>query len=433
MAEPLKFFIKTFGCQMNVNDSEKMASILARAGFRAAARVDDAGIIVVNSCAVRQKSEEKMYSYLGRLPRQKIIVAAGCVSQIRPENLRQKFPHLSLVLGTHQFHRIGDLVKDLIENSPPASSRLAFDGRWREVRPDEPFRSEAGSAYISIMEGCNNFCSYCVVPFTRGREKFRPLKHILREADAVSREGIGEIILLGQNVNSWRDPVEKIRFPQLLEILAREVPVNWIRFITSYPGYHADEIIGVMRDYPRIARHIHFPAQSGSTRILKKMNRRYTRRDYLRIIERFTRAIPAIRFSSDFIVGFPGETRHDFDLTLSLIRNMNYESIFSFVYSPRTGTAGYHLRETLTLQQKKERLQRLQALQASIQLSSNQKLVGQTLPVLIKKRNPRNPQEMVGRTETMKVVNFISQGSPGTMTRVRITGASPHAIQGVEA
>jgi tRNA-2-methylthio-N6-dimethylallyladenosine synthase len=280
------------------------------------------------------------------------------------------------------------------------------------------------------MEGCDNFCSYCIVPFTRGREKYRPFDKIMEEARYLSDQGYREIILLGQNVNNWRDPVSRKSFPQLLEALAQRTEVLWIRFITSYPGYFDEDLIGVMSRYPRIARHIHFPAQSGSTRILKRMNRSYSRTDYLRIIKAFKKGIPEMKFSSDFIVGFPGESERDFQSTLSLIRQVEYESVFSFVYSPRRYAKSALLEDDVTLKVKKERLARLQKEQEIIQLKNNRKSVGKTLEVLVTQDNPRKPGEMIGRTESHRVVNFKSWAKPGTVFGILIRGAGPHSLRG---
>jgi tRNA-2-methylthio-N6-dimethylallyladenosine synthase len=428
----MKFFIKTFGCQMNVNDSEKIASILFAGGISRTDNPDQADIIVINSCAVRKKSEEKLYSYIGRIDKDKTIITAGCVSQTKKEDIKKKFPHISLIIGTHQYYQIGKLLDEIKTEKKARIISVDYSDKWQEFVPQTDFRTDDSSAYISIMEGCNNFCSYCIVPYTRGREKFRPLKNILQEAGDVDSKGFKEIILLGQNVNNWSDQKLNLNFPDLLRILAEETSVKWIRFITSYPGYYEKEIIAVMQNNRRIARHIHFPAQSGSTRILKKMKRKYSRAEYLKIIKDFYRNIPGIRFSSDFIVGFPGETEHDFNLTLSLIKEIQYDSLFSFLYSPRKFTQSSKFKETISLAEKKSRIYRLQRLQAEIQLKNNQKLVGRTIEVLVKHKNSRNPLEMSGRNETLKVVNFISDSRPGDLVKVEITRASPHALKGIE-
>ena len=279
----MNFFIKTFGCQMNVNDSEKMRSTLKKNGFSNVDAEANADVIIVNSCAVRERAQEKIFSYIGRIPDKKKVVVAGCVAQSERENILKRNPRIDFILGTHQFYRIDEIIEE-IEKKHSSGIQTGFSRQWRENIPDVFSRESRVSAYISIMEGCDNFCSYCIVPFARGREKHRPFARIMQEAHYLFENGYKEIILLGQNVNNWEDKKEGLKFPGLLNFLAENIDVKWIRFITSYPGYYDDELIDVMREHRNIARHIHFPVQSGSTRILKKMNRIYTRAQYLKII-----------------------------------------------------------------------------------------------------------------------------------------------------
>jgi tRNA-2-methylthio-N6-dimethylallyladenosine synthase len=425
------FFIKTFGCQMNVNDSEKMRSLLLQRGLVPAGDETGADIVVVNSCAVRQKAQDKIFSYIGQLPKSATVILAGCVAQAeRQEAFRRG--RVDFLVGTHQVHRLADIVDEIGAGSRRGAA-LSFSRRWQELVPAPMARENPVTAFVSIMEGCNNFCSYCIVPFTRGREKHRPLKAVLSEARALSSQGFQEIVLLGQNVNSWRDERAGVTFPGLLERLAKEVEVRWIRFVTSYPGYHDPDLMRVMAEQPRLARHVHFPAQAGSTRTLRRMARVYTRADYLRIVADFRRVIPAMKFSSDFIVGFPGETESDFRFTLSLLERVRYESIFSFIYSPRRYTRAFALVDDTPETVKKERLQRLQALQAEIQLQDNQKLIGTTVEVLVTAAHPRRSGEMIGRSESYRVVNFPSTAAIGSLVWVRVTGAGPHSLRGVEA
>jgi tRNA-2-methylthio-N6-dimethylallyladenosine synthase len=425
----MTFFIKTFGCQMNVNDSEKIRHLLEAKGLTAAAE-EQADLIIVNSCAVRARPQEKIFSYAGRFPRAKKVIVAGCVAQAEKEAIFAKKVKVDYLVGTHQFYRIGEIVDELRAGGAPGSA-LAFRRDWQELVPDAAARSSAVTGYISIMEGCDNFCSYCIVPFTRGREKHRPLAAILREAEYLAGRGYQEIVLLGQNVNHWHEPGGGLRFPDLLRRLAR-VPVPWIRFITSYPGYHEPELIEVMAAHRNIARHVHFPAQSGSTRILKKMNRTYTRAGYLAIVRAYRRAMPEMKFSSDFIVGFPGESERDFQLTLSLLEQVEYESVFSFIYSPRPGTKAAALAQEGPAARLKERLIALQERQAAIQLRNNLRRVGETIDVLVCEKHPKKAGEMIGRSESYRVVNFASATPIGRFTRVKITGAGPHSLRGEE-
>jgi tRNA-2-methylthio-N6-dimethylallyladenosine synthase len=427
----MNFFIKTFGCQMNVNDSEKIRHLLENKGLTLCASEAAADIIIVNSCAVRSKPQEKIFSYIGQFPPAKKIVVAGCVAQVEKEALFKKKVKVDYVVGTHQFYRIGAII-DEIEAGRQAETAVAFSRQWQELVPAAQARSSQVTGYISIMEGCDNFCSYCIVPFSRGREKVRPLAAILREAEYLAGRGFNEIVLIGQNVNHWHEAKSDRAFPDLLRQLARSVPVPWIRFITSYPGYHDRELIRVMEENRNIARHIHFPAQSGSTRILKKMCRTYSRAQYLEIVRAFRAAMPEMKFSSDFIVGFPGESDRDFKLTLSLIEQVEYESVFSFIYSPRPHTKASAYVQKLDPAAVKQRLYALQELQARLQLKNNRRLIGQTIEVLIAEKHPKKAGDVIGRSESYRVVHFASPTPVGAFTRVKITAAGPHSLRGEE-
>lgn len=426
----MTFYIKTFGCQMNVSDSEKMRHLLEQKGLTAAADPAHADLIIINSCAVRARPQEKIFSYAGRYAQARKLVIAGCVAQAEKEAIFARKARVDYLVGTHQFHRIGEIVDEMRSSRRPGMA-VGFSRRWQELVPDPRARASAVTGYVSIMEGCDNFCSYCIVPFTRGREKHRPMADILREAEQLAAGGYREIVLLGQNVNHWREPGGGESFPGLLRRLAR-LGIPWIRFITSYPGYHEPELVEAMAAHRNLARHIHFPAQSGSTRILRKMDRAYSRADYLKIIRAFRRAMPEMKFSSDFIVGFPGESEHDFRLTLSLLDEVEYESVFSFVYSPRPHTRAAAWKGELPAAQARQRLIALQEKQARIQLRNNLRLVGETIAVLVCENHPRKAGEMIGRSESQRVVNFASLTPAGEFTRVRITGAGPHSLRGEE-
>ena len=427
----MNFFIKTFGCQMNVNDSEKMRYLLEHRGD---VWVDDerqADLVIVNSCAVRRKPQEKIHSFVGQLDKNKHIIVAGCVAQIERENLLKKRAAVTFLVGTHQFSRIDKIVDEIVAGRGRGSA-LAFSKQWDELIPDAKARQSRVSGYISIMEGCDNFCSYCVVPFARGREKHRPFAAIAAEAEYLSRQGYQELILLGQNVNSWHDATADKKFSDLLAYLAENGSFRWIRFITSFPGIHDPDLVRVMADHRPLARHIHFPAQSGSTRMLTRMKRGYTRRRYLEIINEFCTPIPEMKFSSDFIVGFPGETEHDFEQTLSLLKKVGFESLFSFIYSPRPQTAAARLVDDIPADVKKERLKELQRLQAEIQLAANRRQIDRTVEVLTVEPHPRKAGEMIGRTESYRVVNLSSTTPAGRFIRVKITAAGPHSLRGEE-
>jgi len=416
---------------MNVNDSERMRHILKKKGFVDVQDEDKADIIIVNTCAVREKPQQKVFSYVGRVGKGKKVVIAGCVAQSEGLDLLKKNKKVNFVVGTHQYYKADSIFENYLKKDRNGVD-IEFSREWEEIIPDIKARDSKVYGYISIMEGCNNFCSYCIVPFTRGREKFRPFKDIITEAEYLSSNGYKEIILLGQNVNSWEDKKEGKKFVDLLSYIAANIDVKWVRFITSYPGYYDNELIEVMAKHRSIARHIHFPVQSGSTRILKKMNRIYTREQYLKMIFDFKKNLPDIKFSSDFIVGFPSENGKDFDLTLSLIQKVEYESIFSFIYSPRKYTKALLLKDDLNIKVKKQRLYKLQEVQRDIQLQNNKKLIGKTIEALIVKRNPKKIDEVIARTESYRVVNFKSDADPGEFKKILIENVGPYSLRGKE-
>ena len=427
----MKFFIKTFGCQMNVNDSEKINHILAERGMVRTEEAEDADIVIINSCAVREKAQEKIFSFIGRLDQRQKIVVSGCVAQSEKDLILKRNKKVDFVVGTHQFYGMNGIIDDfLLKNIKGTDTDLSKE--WSESVPDIYARENRFTGFISIMEGCDNFCTYCIVPFTRGREKYRPYKNILDEVEYLAGNGFREIVLLGQNVNSWKDQNEGVSFAALLDRIAGIEKIKWIRFITSYPGYYESELIDVMKHNRNIARHIHFPVQSGSTRILKKMGRNYTREQYMEIISKFKSEIPEIKFSSDFIVGFPGETDRDFDLTLSLIEKARYDSIFSFIYSPRKHTKAALIDDNISLEIKKERLQLLHELQKKIQLEDHGKLVGKELEVMVTGKNPKREGELLGRTESYKIVTFPGNRKPGEFIKVTIDRFGPHSLRGIE-
>lgn len=427
----MKFFIKTFGCQMNVNDSEKINHLLKRRGMKRVENPDRADLIIINSCAVREKAQEKVFSFIGRLEDNQKIVVSGCVAQSEKDLILKRNKKVDFVVGTHQFYCMNDIIDEyLLKNEKGTNTALSRE--WSETVPDIYARDNRVTGYISIMEGCNNFCTYCIVPFTRGREKYRPYKNIIDEAEYLVENGFKEIILIGQNVNSWKDHENGVSFAALLDRIAGIDNIKWIRFITSYPGYYESELIDVMKKNRNIVRHIHFPAQSGSTRILKKMGRNYTRQKYIEIISKFKKEIPEIKFSSDFIVGFPGESERDFKLTLSLMEKIGYDSMFSFIYSPRKHTKAEVISDDISLAVKKERLQKLHELQKKIQLEGHKALVGKELEVMITGDNPKREGELLGRTESYKIVNFPGSRKPGEFVKVRIDHFGAYSLRGKE-
>jgi tRNA-2-methylthio-N6-dimethylallyladenosine synthase len=429
----LKVFVRTFGCQMNENDSEHIAGVLARAGAAPAGDPEGADIVVVNSCAVRQKSEEKLYSYLGRLSglkakRRFLLGVVGCVAQIRRAEIFEKRPFIDFVAGPDSYVDLPGIIARAAEG--PAV-RTGFSRDWREIGAGSTVRETPWSAYVPVMEGCDNFCAYCIVPFTRGREKFRPLPSILAEIRAAAETGAVEIQLLGQNVNAYRDPGSGTGLAGLLDAVADVPGVEWIRFISSHPKNFGDDIIRSMAAHPKVCPALHLPLQSGSTRVLERMNRGYTREDYLGLVRRLRDVLPELLLMTDVIVGFPGETEEDFKATCSALREVRFAGIFSFRYSPRPLTAAAAVPDDVPLEIKRRRLVDLQGLQKTIQSGILRSFVGRELRVLAAGPSPRGAGRFSGRTAGNLVVNFDADADPaGRFVDVRISGSGPYSLRG---
>ena len=429
----VKFFVRTFGCQMNENDSEHIAGVLASAGAQRVPGPDDADVIIVNTCAVREKSEEKLYSYLGRLSslkkeRRVLIGVAGCVAQVYRDKLFKKKPFVDFVVGPDNYLKLPDIVE---KAAAGPCLETGWGRAWQEFAPAETLRENPASPYVTVMEGCDNFCAYCVVPFSRGREKFRPLGRILGEVLDAAGLGAREIQLLGQNVNSYKDPGSGRGFPQLLDEVCAVAGVKWVRFITSHPANFGDDIITAMRRNPKVCRALHLPLQSGSTAILERMNRGYTRDEYLALAGRLKEGLPGVLLSTDIIVGFPGETEEDFELTCDALRRVRFAGVFSFRYSPRPLTAASRIADDVPLPVKRRRLLALQSLQKSIQTEVNASFIGRTMTVLCSGPSPKGGGRLAGRTEGNLVVNFAAPPDlVGQFVSVRITGCGPYSLHG---
>jgi tRNA-2-methylthio-N6-dimethylallyladenosine synthase len=429
----LKVFVRTFGCQMNENDSEHIAGVLAAAGAARAAGPEDADIIVVNTCAVRQKSEEKLYSYLGRLARQKrtrrfLLGVAGCVAQVRREDLLRKVPAVDFIVGPDNYLDLAEIVGRAAEGPVV---RAEFGRAWKEIGAASTVRESSWSAFIPVMEGCDNFCAYCIVPFTRGREKFRPRPSVVEEVRSAAAAGAVEVQLLGQNVNSYRDPTSGTGFAGLLEAVAAVPGVAWLRFITSHPKNFGDDIIQAMAANRVVCPALHLPLQSGSSRVLERMNRGYTREDYLALVGRLRRSLPELLLMTDIIVGFPGETDADFEATCDLLREVRFAGIFSFRYSPRPQTAAAAAPDDVPLEVKRRRLVFLQGLQKSIQSGILESFVGRDLTVLGTGPSPKGGGRFSGRTAGNLVINFDAPADPaGRFVTVRVTGSGPYSLHG---
>ncbi len=413
---------------MNVNDSEKMAGILIGEGYTPVEDESGADIVVVNTCSVREKAKEKLFSFLGKLngikkKREIKIVVTGCVSQLLKDEIRKRAPYVDIMLGTNSYFKIKEAIQK--QNY----SDFQFYKKWIEIQVEPILRRNNFSAYVSIMEGCDSFCTYCVVPFSRGREKFRPSSSILKEIRFLEEQGFKEIQLLGQNVDSYRDPETGMDFASLLEKIAKTSSIPWIRFLTSHPAKFSLRIAEAMAKYDQILNSIHLPFQAGSNKILKHMNRGYTIEKYLKIIEKIKEIVPDIAISTDVIVGFPGETDEDFERTVEVLKEVEYENMFSFKYSPRPGTKAYYFKDDVPDKVKTERLIYIQNLQKEIQLKNNLKKVGKILRSLTEGTNKKNSDETVGRIESGRIIN-IKGGEVGEFYDVLIEDAGPHNLKG---
>jgi len=428
------FYIETFGCQMNVHDSEKVAGVLMARGYRPVSSPEEAEVIFYNTCSIREKAAQKVFSRLGTFRKsgdgdRKIIGVLGCVAQQEADRIFERAPHVSLVCGSASYPKLPDLLEQL-EGGHRRVTGLSLDTEecfeTELTRRDNRFR-----AYLTIVEGCDKACTYCVVPMTRGPERSRPSGTILAECQRLAGEGFTEIQLLGQTVNSYRDPAPaRLSFAELLTQVAEVPGVRRVRFTTSHPRDFTADIVEAIDRYPALCDQIHLPVQSGSNSVLKRMGRTYTREEYLENIHCIRSARRAISMSTDMIVGFCGETIEDFDETLSLLDAVGYDQVFSFKYSPRPNTAAGHFEDSVPEEEKGRRLAILQAKQREIQIQRNQICLGQEYEVLVEGFQPRLGQA-VGRTTSNRIVNF--PGEPawvGRYLKVRVTASGPNSLVG---
>jgi len=436
-----RYFIHTFGCQMNVHDSEQLARIMTDAGYEQTPDVRQAGIILVNTCSIRSKVAQKIISQLGRYRRWKdretgvIIGVGGCLAQHWGRDMFTKAPYVDLVFGTHAFHEVPQLV-DMVR----AGHGPVLDTELREEIPSLGICTAGNNgngntkhhALVTMMQGCDNFCTYCVVPYLRGRERSRPSAAIIGEIEALVDQGVREITLLGQNVNSYgRGLPEETNFPQLLAWINDISGLERIRFTTSHPKDLTGGLISCFGRLKKLCEHIHLPFQAGSDRVLTRMNRGYTREDYLKRITALRQHCPDIAISADVMVGFPGETADDFDATLALMEEVRFDNLFSFMYSEREGTVAVSFGEKVPEKERNRRLRILQELQDRHTWERNRALVGKDVDVLVDGASKNDPQELTGRTRTNKIVNF--SGPPtlrGKTVNLNITGAYLHSMRG---
>jgi tRNA-2-methylthio-N6-dimethylallyladenosine synthase len=430
-------YIQTFGCQMNVSDSEKIVTLLEQDGYEA---TDDAGradLIVVNTCSIREKAAQKAYSQLGRFRALKernpelVLAIGGCLAQERGKKVTSRVPFLDIVFGTHQIHQLPGLVRRVAASRSPVAE-TGFEPTVKSLEIAPAPRNGSVSVYVTIMQGCNNCCSYCVVPYLRGPEESRGVEDVLKEVESLAGAGIREVTLLGQNVNSFGlSGSGRAQFSRLLRSIGRIRGVERIRFTTSHPKDLSDDLMQCFADVEALCPHIHLPVQSGSNYILKRMNRGYSREQYLDRVERLRMIRPDISITSDVIVGFPGEGDADFEATLELMREVRFDNLFSFKYSEREGTAAVALDLKIPERVKRERLQCLQRLQEQHTLERNRALEGQTEEILVEGASRNSERDMTGRTRSNKVVNFTGEkGLAGKTVSVLITKAYLHSLRG---
>lgn len=435
-----KLHIKTWGCQMNEYDSSKMADLLGSThGFELTDNAEEADVLLLNTCSIREKAQEKVFHQLGRWKLLKeanpnvIIGVGGCVASQEGKLLRQRAHYVDIVFGPQTLHRLPEMINKVRGSKSPVVD-VSFPEIEKFDRLPEP-RAEGPSAFVSIMEGCNKYCTYCVVPYTRGEEVSRPADDVLFEIAQLAAQGVREVNLLGQNVNAYRGPSfdgDICTFAELLRLVAAIDGIDRIRFTTSHPIEFTDDIIAVYEDTPELVSFLHLPVQSGSDRILNLMKRTHTVLEYKSIIRKLRKARPDILISSDFIIGFPGETQEDFEQTMKLIAEVNFDVSYSFVFSPRPGTPAADMADDVPEEEKKQRLYILQDRINQQAQSYSRKMVGTVQRILVEGISRKNVMEMSGRTENNRVVNF--EGSPelvGTFVDVEITEVKTNSLRGV--
>ena len=442
-ANTRKVFIKTYGCQMNVYDSGRMADALAADGYAPTEVMEEADLVLLNTCHIREKAAEKVYSALGRLREHKkvraaegkefMIGVAGCVAQAEGEEISRREPAVDVVLGPQTYHRLPQALRKARAGERVVDTEYALEDKFEHL-PDPTKiigKPRSVTAFLTVQEGCDKFCTFCVVPYTRGSEVSRPLSQLLTEARRLVDSGVRELTLLGQNVNAWHGEDEQgttIGLGDLLYRLAEIPGLARLRYTTSHPRDMDDRLIEAHRDLRMLMPYLHLPVQSGSDRILKAMNRRHKASEYIALIERIRSVRPDIALSGDFIVGFPGETEADFEDTMTLVREVNYAQAYSFKYSTRPGTPGADLPDHVAEDVKTERLARLQALLLDQQQSFMQSMIGKTIDLLLEKPG-RMPGQLIGRSPWLHSVNVDAKSSQiGDIIQVRITAAGPNSL-----
>lgn len=431
--KPRTYRVKSFGCQMNVYDGERMAELLSQQGIAPAAEGEDADLVVLNTCHIREKAAEKVYSDIGRMKREDgsspLIAVAGCVAQAEGEEIMARAPAVSMVVGPQAYHRLPQLLETAISGQRATDTDMPANAKFDVL----PQRKKVGpTAFLTVQEGCDKFCTYCVVPYTRGAEISRPYADLLREAEKLVEQGARELTLLGQNVNAWtgEDAAGRaIGLDGLAAALSNLPELQRIRYTTSHPNDVTDGLIAAHGELPKLMPFLHLPVQSGSDRVLKAMNRSHTVDSYLRVLERFRAVRPDIALSGDFIVGFPGETDAEFEETLRLVDQVRYAQAYSFKYSPRPGTPAATMDGQIAREVMDERLQRLQAAINRDQLAFNAASVGRTCQVLVERRG-KKPGQWLGKSPWLQSVFFEGDAAIGDMVTVELAEAGPNSMAG---
>jgi tRNA-2-methylthio-N6-dimethylallyladenosine synthase len=425
---PKTFKIKSFGCQMNVYDGDRMAELLGQRGMLAAVDGDEADVVVLNTCHIREKAAEKAYSDIGRLRREDgskpLIALAGCVAQAEGAEARRRSQMIDIVVGPQAYHRLPEMIAAASRGARPVDTDMPAISKFDAM----PARRRANpSSFLTVQEGCDKFCTYCVVPYTRGAEISRPWNDIVAEAHSLAQAGAREIVLLGQNVNSWQH--EGRGLAELIRELAKIDALSRIRYTTSHPADMNDSLIAAHGEVEKLMPYLHLPVQSGSNRILKAMNRSHTAETYLRILERMRAVRPDTALSGDFIVGFPGETEEDFEATLSIVDEVRYASAYSFKYSARPGTPAAVMEDQIPREIMEERLQRLHERINTHQLAFNRSKVGVSTQVLIERKG-RHDGQMIGRSPWLQSVHVETAAQPGEIVDVTLVAAGPNSMTG---
>ena len=434
-----KVYIRTFGCQMNEYDSAKLADVLAaREGYEPAHAPEDADLIVFNTCSVREKAQEKVFHDLGRVRQLKlskpgmIIAVGGCVASQEGAAIVERAPYVDIVFGPQTLHRLPDLMARRRATGEPQ-----VDIRFPEIEKFDCLpapRAEGATAFVSIMEGCSKYCSFCVVPYTRGEEVSRPFGDCVAEIAQLAAQGVAEVTLLGQNVNAWRGAIAdepRADFAELLRYVAEIDGIERVRYTTSHPREFTQRLIDAHGELDKLATHVHLPVQSGSDRILAAMKRGYTALEYRSIVRRLRKARPETNISTDVIVGFPGETESDFAATLKLVEEIGFDASFSFLYSPRPGTPAAELADSTSREVKLQRLQQLQALLEQQSRAISESMVGSLQRILVEGPSKRNARELAGRTANNRVLNFPGpERLIGSFVNARVTAARAHSLRG---